>query len=143
MQNALMHIWKKLYHIKGHPNPQALILRICINAAYDVLRKQKRWNKQEVYNILSSDIPDPGPMADEEISNAEKRKEIFNAIAQLSRNQAVAVMMRFMEELSYNEIAQALGCGEATARKHVTRARAKLRQLLAHMLPLSVREAAK
>jgi len=38
-QDALMKIWKHIKKIQRHPNPHALILRICANSAYDILKK--------------------------------------------------------------------------------------------------------
>ena len=42
--------------------------------------------------------------------------------------------MRDAEGESYEDVAQALGCRPATARKHVARARARLRGLLSDVL---------
>ena len=38
LQEALTTIWKRLDRIRRHRNPHALILRICANAGYDILR---------------------------------------------------------------------------------------------------------
>jgi DNA-directed RNA polymerase specialized sigma24 family protein len=45
------------------------------------------------------------------------------------------VLMRHVLELPYEEIAEALGCSERTARVHVNRARKRLSRLLAHLAP--------
>ena len=42
LQEALERIWTRLSRIQRHANPRALILRICVNAAYDVLRRNAR-----------------------------------------------------------------------------------------------------
>src|ERR1700682_6684499 len=42
MQNALMAIWKRQHRISRHSSPQALILRMCIDAACDVARRRGR-----------------------------------------------------------------------------------------------------
>ena len=46
-QAALEKIWRRLETIRRHPNPRALILRICVNAAYDLLRKKARLRRRE------------------------------------------------------------------------------------------------
>jgi len=139
-QDALFAIWKNLEKIRSHSNPHALILRICINSAYDFLRKKSRTRKQEEPDITSLAFPDNRTPADELLSNNEQRTEIFQAIIQLPHKQAVAALMWFIQELSYSEIAQALGCREETARKNVTRARNRLRKLLVHLVPNSTEE---
>ncbi|MFI5455683.1 MAG: RNA polymerase sigma factor [Isosphaerales bacterium] len=42
MQNALMAIWKRRHRISQHAIPQALALKICIDAACDVARRRAR-----------------------------------------------------------------------------------------------------
>jgi RNA polymerase sigma factor (sigma-70 family) len=142
-QEALAMIWKRLAKIRRHPNPQALILRICINAAYQVLRKKAQHRRREEIDAIPADFADPSPSAAESLSLQDERMEIFQAISKLPHSQAEAVLMRFVQELSYHDIAQALGCREATARKHVARARIRLGRLLAHLAPHSPREVLK
>ena len=127
-QDTLAKIWKQFGKIRRHPNPQALILRICANSAYDILRRKNRYRKLE--ELYSSEYRERQPSSDELVLNNERKEEIFRAISQLSRNQASAVLMRFIQELPYSEIALALGCAESTARKHIARAKDRLYKLL-------------
>ena len=140
-QEALATIWKRLDKIGRHPNPHALILRICINAAYDVLHRKIRQRWREELKAIPTEITDPRPSPAERLSGQEERAEIIRAIGQLPRKQAEAALMRFVQELSYQEIAQALGCSEVTVRTHIARARTRLSKLLAHLAPHSPKEA--
>jgi len=124
-QQALETIWKRLERIRRHPNPRALILRICANAAYDVLRKRARRVRREVSNAIPDELPDTSPSAADRIAAQENHSEILSAISRLPRSQAQAVLMRFVQELPYCEIAQALGCKEVTVRRHIANARAQ------------------
>lgn len=140
-QEALATVWKKLDHIRRHPNPHALILRICVNASYDVLRKKSRQRRREELDAVPVDFPDQAPSAADLLHSSEEQAQIYQAIGQLPRNQAEAVLMRFAQELPYSDIAQALGCSEVAARKHVERARTRLVKLLAHLAPFPAQEA--
>ena len=71
----------------------------------------------------------------EELAQRELSGEILTAINRLSRRQAVAITLRVFEELPYEQIAAAMNCTEATARKHVERARGHLRVVLAKHEP--------
>jgi RNA polymerase sigma-70 factor (ECF subfamily) len=135
LQDALIKIWKRLNRIRAHANPEALVLRICANSAYDVLRKQSRDKKHIPLNSTRAKVADPEPAAIEKIADQETRKEILEAIGRLNRNQAEVVIMRFVQGLSFSVIAQAQGCREVTARKHLERARTKLRRHLMHLAP--------
>ncbi len=140
-QDALTTIWKRLGRIRRHPNPQALILRICVDAAYDVLRRRFRRVRREASETVLNHSADPTPSAAEQLSRSEQRTEILSAIAKLSRKQARAILMRVVHEQPYEHIAQALGCSEATARTHASRARARLCELLPDLTPNTNSEA--
>lgn len=134
-QEALLTIWKRWDRICTHPNPQALILQICIHAAHDVLRRKVRRGRWLEAAAVADEIPDPAASAIQSISAAEQDAAVFRAIGSLSRNQARAILMHAVEEVPYNAIAAAMDCREATVRKHVARARAKLRVLLSQLIP--------
>jgi RNA polymerase sigma-70 factor (ECF subfamily) len=138
-QEALATIWKRLDRVRRHPNPQALILRICVNSAYGVLRQSARHRRRKELDAIPEELPDPAPSASTRLSEQEQQKEIFQTIGQLPHKQSEAVLMRLVQELPYSDIAQALGCREVTARKHVARARVTLCKLLAHLVPNSLK----
>lgn len=132
MQEVLSIIWKKWDRIACHPNPQALVLKICINASVDTLRRQCRAGR-----FVDSGVIDrlPDRAAGSARGQAETEAMVKRAAGRLPRKQAAAVLMRILEERSYKEIAEVLGCREATARTHVLRGRAKLRKWLSHLRP--------
>lgn len=135
LQEALATIWNRWGRIRKHPNPQALVLKICIDAACDALRRRIRLGRREASQTPSGQWLDPAPSAAQELARQELRAEILQAIGQLPRNQAEAILMRLVQELPYEAIAQAMGCAEATVRTHIARGRARLCQLLAHLAP--------
>ena len=133
-QNVLMMIWRDLKKINEHPNPHGYIMRMCVSASYDVLRKRSR--QRERIAILEREarattIPDP-----ESVSIArEQERLILDAVARLPRQQAQAVLLQVVNDESYEEIARTLGCSEATARSHLSKGKAKLREALKHLRP--------
>ncbi len=135
LQSALETIWKRLPTIAKHPNPQALILRIAVNAAYDQLRKRIRQEERRDLDAIPEELPAANPHPAQNLAQKQNLELIFKAIAQLSRNQAEAILMRLVQEQPYPHIAEALGCSEATARSHVRRGRARLEELLSKLNP--------
>ena len=61
---------------------------------------------------------------------APVREEIRSALRMLPANQAKAVVLRVACELSYDEVAQRLGCSPGAARVRVTRGLTRLANLL-------------
>jgi RNA polymerase sigma-70 factor (ECF subfamily) len=137
LQNALACIWKQWTRLERHANPRALVLKICADAAIDQLRRRNRSAVQSIASGLAESLTTPQVRPDEELIRQEMLDDIMEAVSRLSRNQAIAVVMRFIQDESYENIAAALGCGPATARKHIARGREKLERQLAHLAPLA------
>jgi len=126
-QEALLKIWKQWD-------------RICIHSAQDLLRRQAR-RPEAIEEAAPADaIADPGSNALQQIAESETGREMMRAIGMLSPNQAQAILLHAVEEVPYPEIAAAMACREATVRKHIARARARLRVLLSHLIPQTAKE---
>jgi RNA polymerase sigma-70 factor, ECF subfamily len=133
MQNALSTIWKRWKFVFSHPNPQAVILKICIDAAYDHARRRYRDRRERESLSESTGPADASRTPPQLVQDTELHHELMSAIERLPRNQAIATLLRFVEGQSYGEIAAALGCSEVTARKHISRARSRLKAALPHL----------
>ncbi len=139
-QEALTTVWRRRKRISRHPNPQAFILKTCVSAACDILRRRMRHRaRREESRALPEVASDSAPL--DELARKEEAAQVWAAISQLSRNQAVAVLMKAMHAQSHRQIAQGLGCSEATVRTHLARARDRLRHLLRHLDPSLSKEA--
>jgi RNA polymerase sigma-70 factor (ECF subfamily) len=133
LQDALAVIWKKRFQIRLHPNPQALILKICLNTACDSLRKLERMRRQTDLSHLENTPALPIHDTDRDLEEREIVEEVQLAIRKLPRKRALAVMMRLIQEESFEAIAQALDCSEATVRIHISQGRTQLRKWLSHL----------
>ncbi len=135
LQEALATLWRKLPVLSRHPNPEAFILRVAIDAARDQLRARLRRERRTMPLEVVEDrrtAVDADP-----VERAAVIREVLSAVQRLGRRQATAILLRAVEEAPYQTVAQALGCSEATARVHVQRAREKLRTWLGHLRGLS------
>jgi RNA polymerase sigma-70 factor (ECF subfamily) len=130
LQDALAIIWKKRLQIRLHPNPPALILRICLNTAYDSLRKLERRRRQTDLATMDNTPAPPEHDPDRYLEAREIEEQVQQAICRLPRKRALAVMMRLTQEESFAAIAQAMDCSEITVRIHISRGRAQLREWL-------------
>jgi RNA polymerase sigma-70 factor (ECF subfamily) len=138
MQDALLTITKRWDRVSGHPNPQSLVLKICIDAAYSVTRRRIRNRRTGVLSDMAGEPACSARSPAEEMAGMEQYIEIVSAIHRLSRQQACAMLMHTVQGQRYEDIAAALGCTEATVRKHVARSRERLRIQLAHLDPIKV-----
>jgi RNA polymerase sigma-70 factor, ECF subfamily len=130
LQEALAVIWKKRLLISRHPNPPALILKICLDAAYDSLRRVATMRRQMDLSKLNDEPAPADHSADRHLEERELQEQVQQAIRRLPRKRALAVMMRLIHEESFEAIAQALDCSEVTVRIHISKGRAQLRKWL-------------
>lgn len=133
-QEAIAQILRRMHPIRSHPNPQALILRVCTNVACDIVRRRLRRVSRE--RPLGGE--DPATSAGDAAAallDSKCRNQVSVAVARLPERQGTAVTMRFLLDCSYEKVATALGCAEATARVHAARGLEKLRDLLADLNP--------
>lgn len=131
LQSALVVIWKRRHRIIRHAVPSALILKICADAACSVARRRARERNRAAPTNSEDEIVDLSHSPWKEVASQELGEEIVAAIRRLSQRQVVAITLRVFEVLPYEQIAAAMGCTEATARKHVERARRTLQVVLA------------
>ena len=140
LQEVLLRIVGKFRKIRKHDNPRAFILRMCINQSIDHLRKRQRKAKmhQEVARLQEEDRGDSSRRA--QLMQQEELQEVLQVIQGLPQRESEALLLRAVEELPYIEIAQALNCGESTARVLVSRARKRLNQKFSGQIFSGVKE---
>jgi RNA polymerase sigma-70 factor, ECF subfamily len=133
LQVALTTIWQQRSRVESHPAPQALMLKICADAAIDLFRR-RRHDKLDVV-ALAECLPSARPLPVQAEIGRETLEVVMQAIAQLSPNQATSIVMRFIQGESHGAIAAALGCGTETVREHLERGRERLGQMLGRLAP--------
>ncbi len=131
LQDALTTLWRKLPALARHPNPEAFVLRVALDAAWDHLRAQARRSRRDV----PLDAPDASSSlrAWQIVRDRGASEEVRRAIGRLPKRQATALLLRVVHDESYETVARLLGCSEGTARVHVMRARVKLQRWLSHL----------
>jgi len=147
-QEAFISAWRHLSGFRGG-SFKAWLLRIVTNACYDELRRVKR---RPASSLESLYVEDPTPDADLPPSQLEspeaftQRRELNRAIqagiAQLPLDQRIALVLSDVQGMSYEEIAEATGANLGTVKSRLSRARARLRDLLrenAELLPAEYR----
>lgn len=127
LQDALMQIVRDIDRIRRHPNPTALLLRICNNTALDHVRKRtrrrglfERWRRAPGWPPES--VSQPAAEA------GELREAVICAIARLPRREGEAILLMAVEGLDYAATAEAMGCSPSTVRVLAARARKRLWQ---------------
>jgi RNA polymerase sigma factor (sigma-70 family) len=131
LQESLAKIVAKMRQVERHPNPQAFILRICMQSALDHLRRSHSRKRALVGLRETRPANISHPPADELLMREEQRAWLLSALARLPSREAEAMALLVGEEMSYAEVAGAMGCRETTVRVLAWNARRRLRKELA------------
>jgi len=131
LQVALTTIWQQRPRIERHPAPQALMLKICADAAIDQHRRRRNDPLKAV--ALEDGIPSTRPLPMDAAIGHETLEILVDAISRLSPNQATVVTMRFIQGEPHTAIAAALGCSTETVREHLDRGRERLGRMLGRL----------
>lgn len=128
-QEAFVAAWRGLPRFRGECRFSTWLYRLTTNAAIDYLRREQ---KQRTDGDLD-DLPlaDDSPSPQEQAERSETQQRVRKALAALSEEHRQILLLRYMQELDYGEIAQALHISEGTVKSRINRAKARLRELLA------------
>jgi RNA polymerase sigma-70 factor (ECF subfamily) len=105
---------------------------------YDELRKRKRVQRplsldntfQTQDGEMSWDVASDNPSPDDDLATQEFYDHLRRAIAQLPEAFRVTIVLREIEGLPYEDIAEVTGVSLGTVKSRIARARAKLQEML-------------
>ena len=146
-QEVFVKVFRKVGEFRGDASLKTWIYRIAINEASN----RRRWFARHRKNEVSVDTAAEGAAADADwfidrrgtpfdlLSREEVRIAIHKTLGEIDQRLRVAVILRDIEGLSYNEIADTIQVSLGTVKSRILRGReamkSKLRRELAVELP--------
>lgn len=122
VQDALAGLYRHWSRLPVGDEFEAYVHRTVVNACLSVIRRRPRsFPVAEPAGLRSA------PVSSDGVDALVASDEVWRLCGQLTPVQRTAVVLRFYEDLSFADIAEVMGCREATARSHVHRAMARLR----------------
>lgn len=131
-QEAFVSAWKGLPNFRWEAGFSTWLYRLTSNAAIDLLRRNKKQRGEISLDDadIGIDPVDGGPSLQERAESVELREAVTAGLALLSEGHRQALVLREMQELSYEEIAAVLGVDLGTVKSRISRARGALRKIL-------------
>lgn len=135
-QEAFLNAWRGLKFFKGDSAFSTWVYRLASNACIDHLRRKKR--RQDISLSMpvdeeddsQPDIPDQRFLPEQELERQELRDAVTAGLNQLSDEHRQVLVMREINGLSYQEIADILDLEAGTVKSRIARARNSLRKIL-------------
>ena len=131
-QEALLRIYRSLSSFREQANFDTWAYRIATNACIDELRRRKRSEllSMEALQEAGHELPSQAPCPEEAAIRRENLEELQRAILQLPADQRAAVVLRDVQGLSYEQVANALDLNLNTVKSRICRGRQRLQGIL-------------
>ncbi len=142
VQEVFLKVFRKVGAFRGESTLKTWIYRIAVNEAYNYQRWFSRHRRQEVGLEGDEDgglsyqqrLSDPGRSPYDSAADREQHALVEAALGRLNPSFRSAVVLRDIEEMSYEEIADILQVALGTVKSRILRGREALRKELAGQL---------
>ncbi|MDQ3808731.1 MAG: sigma-70 family RNA polymerase sigma factor [Chloroflexota bacterium] len=138
-QDAFLSAFRGLRTFHGPASGfRAWMLRVAVNACYDLLRKRQRRPSDSLDALCepgdeppaSDRLADPRPGPEQQALTGELARHIALALDQLTFEHRLTVVLCDVQGLSYEDAALVMSVELGTVKSRLSRARAHLRELL-------------
>jgi RNA polymerase sigma-70 factor (ECF subfamily) len=137
-QEVFLKAWRNIGRFRGQSSFFTWIYRIAVNVTIDALRRKRIEGGVEFDEATASGEIEPGavtvprgePLPHQRLENREIQGRIDSALEKLSPEHRLVVILREVDGLSYEEIAEAMDCSVGTVMSRLFYARKKLQGLL-------------
>lgn len=120
VQTTMVEIWRRWPRVRAMERADAYAKRVLVTS---VLRDLRR---QPAHLAVVADVPDqPATAAD-----LPTRHDLWSIVRELPRMQRAVVVLRYYEDLTEAQTADALGIGVGTVKSHCSRALESMRRAL-------------
>ena len=128
-QEILLHAWRSLPKFEGKANPATWFYRVALHTAMNWHRKdQPRRSRQQPLLEVQTVVTE-GRDSGEQAQQRETVEQLYKAINQLPKTDAALVLL-YLDELSYREMAEVLGISESNVGVKLNRAKKALSALM-------------
>ena len=130
-QETFLAAWQGLPFFRGDSAFSTWLYRLASNACVDLLRKEGRHQGPSLDDeAVSAEVPDTRPTPEAAAEQKELRAQIEAGLRTLSPEHREVLILREIQQLSYDEIADALSLDLGTVKSRISRGRRQLRNFL-------------
>lgn len=133
-QETFLKAHRSLGRFSGEAAFGTWMHRIAVNHCLDLLRAAGRRRSESLDAILEADASALSHVLSEPSSakTLEDRDAVERLLSRLNADQRLALTLREVEGMTYDEIAQAMSCSMDSVKARIKRARAELLQMARH-----------
>ena len=130
-QQIFLKLFTAIRQFRGESEFTTWLYRLVVNACLDERRRRRRllpWGETVAMSNPSEKKPQEKQYARLEISEAVQK-----AISELKPKFRLPILLKYIEGLSYEEIASVMGCSKGTVASRLNRGHSQLAKRLSHL----------
>lgn len=130
-QETFLKLLSSIQQFRGDSSFESWLYRLVVNSCLDYHRRRRRFLPMvdEALDMFRA----PRESALHDLLREEQEERVQQVVAQLPAEQRMVVVLRYTEGLSYEEIADLLGCRRGTVASRLNRAHKALERRLSHL----------
>jgi RNA polymerase sigma-70 factor, ECF subfamily len=130
-QQIFLKLFTAIRQFRGESEFTTWLYRLVVNACLDERRRRRRllpWGETVVMRKIGEKKPQEKQFARREVSEA-----VQAAIGELKPKFRLPILLKYIEGLSYEEIATVMGCSKGTVASRLNRGHSQLAKRLSHL----------
>lgn len=142
-QEAFVRAYMHLGEFRGDSSFGTWITHVVVNICRDEWRRRQRRPTASLQETVQGEddemtvqYADPGETPDQAVERAEEVRLVWQVLDQLDPEHREVLVLREFQEMSYDDIARALGCNLGTVKSRLSRARQAFKELYSRALEL-------
>jgi RNA polymerase sigma-70 factor (ECF subfamily) len=130
-QDTFLKLFAVIGDFRGDASFDTWIYRVVVNCCLDHRRRSRRL--VPIADDFLMALRAPGDSLGEML-RSERNGRVRSAVERLSPDLRMAIVLRYTEGLSYEQIAEVLGCSQGTVASRLNRAHKALERRLSHLV---------
>jgi len=129
VQEILLQVWRSLPQFQGRASPSTWLYRVALNTALSWHRKERRRRVRQQPILEIEHLSAAGLDTAQQALERELVDRLYAAIRQLPKTEAALVLL-YLDDLSYRQMAEVLGISECNVGVKLNRAKRALGKLM-------------
>lgn len=131
-QDTFLKLFSAIGSFRGEAGFESWLHRLVVNRCFDQKRRVRRL--MPLLDELLAALRAPDESILDEVLRSEMSGHVSTVVASLPPEQRMVVVLRYTQNLSYDEIAGILGCSNGTVGSRLNRAHRVIARRLAHLV---------
>ena len=132
-QDVFLRVYQKIGRFRGQSSFSTWFYRLAVNCCLNYRKKEKRQLADEIYDRGLMPFSGGAKRMETEVLQKQIQGQIHRALLGLKPRLRMIVILKDIEGLSYEEIAEHTGCSTGTVGSRLNRARKLLAGKLKHL----------